>query len=134
MVLFLILFTGCASSPGVDLLPESSPESIPKIEAYFFYEELCSICNESGPFFDILEEKLPFTERNQYPNVFYLMNVLDATGRAEYIRLTDEMGITRRDSLDSPLLILDGRAFQGYESISGNIKEAYFTAAKNLFP
>jgi hypothetical protein len=109
------------------------PDRREKIEAYFFYEELCALCQtDQNRFTSILQEKLPPDERDQYPNMFYILNAHNTAGRQDYTRITGEMGLDR-DTLQFPLLILGGRVFQGYESISVNIREAYLTAAEDIY-
>ena len=104
-----------------------------KVNAYFFYEELCGSCRDDmDRFISILEEKLPLEEREQYPNSFHLTNVYESVGRAQYVKVTDDLGIDR-DMLTFPLLILGGRIFQGFDSINSNIREAYLTAAEDLY-
>ena len=104
-----------------------------KINAYFFYEELCSLCHDDEEkFSSVLKEKLPLAERDQYPNSFQSINIFNISGRQEYIRVTDELGLDR-GMLQTPFLVLGGRVFQGYDSISNNIREAYLTAAEDLY-
>ncbi|MDR2210578.1 MAG: hypothetical protein LBO65_03805 [Spirochaetaceae bacterium] len=103
-----------------------------KAELYYFYEELCDLCDESGKYFTMLDEKLSSEERNRYPHDFPVYNVFHASGRAEYERITDSMGISR-DTLSLPVLIAGGRVFQGFENIAGNIREAYLTAGEDIF-
>jgi hypothetical protein len=83
-------------------------------------------------FISILEEKLPLEERERYPNSFHLTNVYESVGRTQYVKVTDELGIDR-DMLTLPVLILGGRVYQGYDNISSNIREAYLTAAEDLY-
>ena len=104
-----------------------------KIDSYFFYEELCQSCHEDiERFTSILQEKLPLAERNQYPNNFQILNIFETHGRQEYEQITNDMGIVR-ELLEVPLLIMGGRIFQGYDSISTNVREAYLTAAEDLY-
>jgi hypothetical protein len=94
---------------------------------------LCGSCEDSKDrFISILGEKLPFAEREQYPNSFHLTNVYENVGRTQYVRVTDDLGIDR-EMLTFPLLILGGRVFQGFDSIGSNIREAYLTAAEDLY-
>jgi thiol-disulfide isomerase/thioredoxin len=103
------------------------------IEGHFFYEELCSSCTaDMDRFASILQEKLPMDERDQYPNSFRGFNIHETIGRARYVELTDELGLDR-SLLETPFFIIGGRVFQGYDSISANIKEAYLTAAEDLY-
>lgn len=115
-------------------VPETAaPDEREKIKAYFFYEELCSLCQtDYERFTSILREELPFEERNQYPNSFDILNAHNIAGRQEYVRVTDDLGLDR-GTLQFPLLILGGRVFQGYDSISANIREAYLTAVEDLY-
>jgi thiol-disulfide isomerase/thioredoxin len=104
-----------------------------RINAYFFYEELCSLCHEDeNKFISILQEKLPLAERDQYPNNFQSINIYSVSGRQVYMQVTDELGLDR-GLLQTPFLVLGGRVFQGYDSISTNIREAYLTAAEDLY-
>jgi thiol-disulfide isomerase/thioredoxin len=103
-----------------------------KVKLYYFYEELCELCNETGKYFTMLDEKLPDEDRNRYPHDFPAYNVYYTSGRAEYERITDSMGISR-DTLTLPVLIAGGRVFQGFETIAGNIREAYLTAGEDIF-
>ena len=119
-----------SSSGPVNSTVSSSTE---KIIGYFFYEELCGICREDeDKFISILQEKLPLAERDQYPNSFQTINIYGTSGRNDYIRITDELGLDR-GMLQTPFLVLGGRVFQGYDSISANIREAYLTAAEDLY-
>jgi thiol-disulfide isomerase/thioredoxin len=111
----------------------ASPAEQEKINAYFFYEELCGLCRtDIDQFQAILQEKLPFAEREQYPNNIHIANAHESAGRSLYVEVTDELGLDR-ENLQSPLLILGGRVFQGYDNISANIREAYLTAAEDLY-
>ena len=102
------------------------------INAYFFYEELCSLCRDDEErFIAILQDQLPFEERNRYPNNIQMVNIYEQFGRQFYLNITEEFGLDR-ELLHTPLLVLGGRVYQGYESISENIYEAYFTAAEDL--
>jgi hypothetical protein len=110
-----------------------APVEREKIKAYFFYEELCALCRtDEERFIAILQEKLPLAERDQYPHNIYILNAYNAAGRQEYQRITDDLGLDR-GTLEFPLLILGGRVFQGYDSITANIREAYLTAAEDLY-
>ena len=112
---------------------EEEPIIMEKINSYFFYEELCGSCHEDiERFTSILQEKIPLVERDQYPNNFIIFNIYESSGNQEYVRLTDEFGIDR-SLLTPPLLIIGGRIFQGYDSIGANIREAYLTAAEDLY-
>jgi hypothetical protein len=112
----------------------SAPVQREPINAYFFYEELCSLCQtDEDRFMEILREKLPPAERDRYPNNFYRFNAHNTLGRQNYVYITDKMGLDR-STLQFPLLILGGRVFQGYDSIGANIREAYLTAAGRIFP
>jgi thiol-disulfide isomerase/thioredoxin len=104
-----------------------------KINAYFFYEELCGLCRtDVDRFYEILQEKLPLADREQYPNNIHVINAHESAGRSFYTQITDELGLDR-GNLEPPLLILGGRVFQGYDSIRSNIYEAYLTAAEDLY-
>jgi glutaredoxin len=123
------------SAETAALPPPAAPvqQEQEKIKGYFFYEELCSLCQtDYDRFTSILQEKLPLAERDQYPNTIYILNAHNITGRQEYVRITDDLGLDR-GTLEFPLLILGGRVFQGYDSISTNIREAYLTAAEDLY-
>ncbi|MDR2375430.1 MAG: hypothetical protein LBD96_03220 [Treponema sp.] len=119
--------------PQASVSEAAAPVEQEKIKAYFFYEELCALCQtDQERFVSILQEELPLADRDQYPNTFYILNAHNTTGRQEYVRLTDDMGLDR-GTLQFPLLVLGGRVFQGYDSITTNIREAYLTAAEDLY-
>ncbi|MDR0730193.1 MAG: hypothetical protein LBF63_00880 [Treponema sp.] len=122
------------TTPAQAPVPETAaPVERETINAYFFYEELCALCQtDQERFVSILKEELPLEERDQYPNNFYILNAYNSSGRQEYIRVTDDMGLDR-STLQFPFLILGGRVFQGYDSITTNIREAYLTAAEDLY-
>jgi thiol-disulfide isomerase/thioredoxin len=114
-------------------ISDSRSSGLPdKVELYYFYEELCELCNESGKYFTMLDEKLPNEDRNRYPHDFFAYNVYHTSGHTEYERITDSMGIDR-DTLNLPVLIAGGRVFQGFDTIAGNIREAYLTAGEDIF-
>jgi hypothetical protein len=46
--------------------------------------------------------------------------------------VTDNLGLDR-DLLETPFLVNGGRVFQGCDSIGNNIREAYLTAAEDLY-
>jgi len=111
--------------------PETEKGSL--IEGYFFYEELCALCNaDVDRFVSILQENLPPAERDQYPNSFKTFNIHETAGRTRYVELTDELGLDR-GILETPFFVIGGRVFQGYDSIGANIKEAYLTAAEDVY-
>jgi hypothetical protein len=104
-----------------------------RIDAYFFYEEICGSCTTDIDWFaSILQEHLPFSERSQYPHSFREFNIYHTTGRARYVQVTDELGLDR-GLLELPFLIIRNRVLQGYDSIKANIKDAFLTAAEDLF-
>jgi thiol-disulfide isomerase/thioredoxin len=114
-------------------ISDSRPSQLPaQVELYYFYEELCELCNESGKYFEMLDAQLPDEDRNRYPHDFPAYNVYHASGRIEYERITDSMGLDR-DTLTLPVLIAGGRIFQGFETITNNIREAYLTAGEDIF-
>jgi glutaredoxin len=122
-----------AAPPPENPVPAAEPVQQEKINGYFFYEELCPLCQtDYDRFTSILKERLPLDERNRYPNSIYIVNAYTASGRQDYTRVTDDMGLDR-STLQFPLLILGGRVFQGYDSIDTNIREAYLTAAEDLY-
>ena len=104
-----------------------------QINGWFFFEELCGTCHEDeAKFRTILQDKIPLSERNQYPNYFETVNIFEFDGRAVYEQVTGDLGLDR-ELLSTPFLILGGRVFQGYDSISSNIREAYLTAAEDMY-
>jgi thiol-disulfide isomerase/thioredoxin len=139
-VLVLLLLPVCLFALGSKDRAEAvsggtaiEPELPQRIDAYFFYEELCGLCDaDVDRFTSILQEKLPLAERDQYPHSFNIYNIHDTAGRARYVGVTDDLGLDR-DILQTPLLIVGGRVYQGYDSIDTNIREAYLTAAEDLF-
>jgi thiol-disulfide isomerase/thioredoxin len=139
---FLILPAGVFAGGSKQTAPEPAPvlqetpvpeENKEKIKMYFFYEELCGNCHtDVDRFISILQENLPLAERDQYPNTISMLNIHETMGRSVYMDVTDEMGLDR-GMLETPFMILGGRVFQGYDSIASNIKEAYLTAAEDLY-
>jgi thiol-disulfide isomerase/thioredoxin len=131
--LFVVLMLAPVFSVAARPISESQPSGLPdKVELYYFYEELCELCNESGKYFTMLDEKLPSEDRSRYPHEFPVYNVYHSSGRAEYERITNAMGIAP-DTLTPPVLIAGGRVFQGFETIAANIREAYLTAGEDIF-
>lgn len=107
--------------------------AVEKIDGYFFYEELCELCRDDvDRFTSILQEKLPLSERDRYSHEIHIYNVHQTEGRSRYVQVTEDLGLDR-ENLETPLLILGGRVFQGYDSIDANIREAYLTAAEDLY-
>jgi hypothetical protein len=120
------------SEPVVDTAPQA-PALQEKVNGYFFYEQICASCdNDFDRFVSILQEQLPLAERDHYPHAFNMYNIYENSGRSRYIQVTDDFGIDR-ELLSVPFLILGGRIFQGYDSIASNIREAYLTAAEDLY-
>ena len=104
-----------------------------QINAYFFYEELCGTCREDETrFFSILQEYLPQEERDRYPHNFNSVNIFETQGRFLYEQVTEDLGLDR-SFLSTPFLVLGGRVYQGYDNISTNIREAYLTAAEDMY-
>jgi hypothetical protein len=127
----VLLLAGCVG--GGRPVPAAGPSDLPdKVRLYYFYENLCHLCDEQGKYYTMLNEQLPLEERDRYPHDFPVYNVYDTFGRGEYARVTDSMGINR-DMLTLPVLIAGGRVFQGFENITGNIREAYLTAAEDIY-
>ncbi|GHU78997.1 hypothetical protein FACS189462_4380 [Spirochaetia bacterium] len=89
----------------------------------------CSVLTE---YYAILDEQIPGDVRERYPHDFLTYNVFQTVGKAEYERITDEMGFDR-DSLSLPFMIAGGRVFQGLDTIKNNILEAYLTVGEELF-
>jgi hypothetical protein len=135
-----IFISFCLFARGSRDIPGTSPTAIAdktelpeSINAYFFYEELCGTCHtDIDSFFSILQENLSPAERDRYPHSFIYGNVFENQGRSLYVQVTDDLGLDR-DLLETPLLIIGGRVFQGYDSIKTNIREAYLTAAEDLY-
>jgi len=126
---FCLFARGSRDTPSINSAAIVNEPPLPeRINAYFFYEELCSSCHtDIDRFFSILQEHLPLAEREQYAG-----NIFESTGRSLYVQVTDDLGYDR-SLLETPLLIIGGRVFQGYDSISANIREAYLTAGEDLF-
>lgn len=103
-----------------------------KVELFFFYEQDCELCDELTVFYDILAKKLPHEIRNSYPYLIYTINIITTEGRKTYERVTNAMGLDLT-LLTPPLLIAGGKVFQGYETISDNIEEAFLTAGEDIF-
>jgi thiol-disulfide isomerase/thioredoxin len=103
-----------------------------KVELFFFYEQDCEICNELDNIYKIVSQKLPQEIRNIYPCKIYAINIISIEGRKTFEQLTNAMGLDRM-LLSAPLLIAGGKIFQGYETISNNIEEAFLTAGEDIF-
>ena len=103
-----------------------------KVELFFFYEQDCELCNELDKFYETLSKQLPHEIRNTYPHLIYTINVFSIEGRKTYEQVINAMSLDRM-LLTPPLLIAGGRVFQGHETISSNIEEAYLTAAEDIF-
>lgn len=130
ITVIILLFPAALFGRGAD---EKESVVQERINAYFFFEELCGSCNDDvEKFTSILSDKLPLSERQQYPNNFNIHNIYESYGQQEYVKVTDGLGIDR-SSLSLPLFIVGGRVFQGYDSITANIREAYLTAAEDLY-
>ena len=103
-----------------------------KVELFYFYEQSCEVCDELDEFYRILSEHLPHELRDQTPHLIYTINTFSIEGRKTYEKLTGAMGLDR-SLLQVPLLVAGGRIFQGNETIANNIREAFLTAAEDLF-
>lgn len=103
-----------------------------KVELFFFYVQDCEICNELDKFYDILSTQLPRDVRDTYPHMIYTINTVSAEGRMTYDRVISAMDLNPI-TLTPPLLIAGGRIFQGHETISNNIQEAFLTAGEDIF-
>lgn len=103
-----------------------------KVELFYFYEQSCEVCDELNEFYAILSKELPHEVRDAWPHTIYTINTFSAQGGETYRRVTASMGLDR-SLLSVPLLIAGGRVFQGNETIASNIKEAYLTAAEDIF-
>jgi hypothetical protein len=142
LFLFLLIFPclpvfakGTKESSVSGNYPQSFSENAfsEPINAYFFYEELCANCHDDeAKFISILQGELSAAERDQYPHYFQIINIYEISGRVIYEQVTGDLGLDR-ELLELPFLVLGGRIFQGYDSISANIREAYLTAAEDLF-
>jgi thiol-disulfide isomerase/thioredoxin len=128
---FGMLLAACTGL-GRPVSDSPSSELPDKVKLYYFYENLCHLCDEPGKYYTMLNEELPAEERDRYPHDFPIYNVYDTFSRGEYERITDDMGISR-DTLTLPVLIAGGRVFQGFETITANIREAYLTAGEDIF-
>jgi hypothetical protein len=120
----LLFATACSKPPVKAALPA-------RIDIYYFYDELCASCDGTEEFRTIAEEALAGV-REQYPYAIHTNNVFRKSGRELYERITGEMGLDR-DMLELPLLIADGRVFQGNEGIARNLREAFLSAGERLF-
>jgi len=124
------VFSTAERDPYSESLTSSSlPE---KVELFYFYEQSCESCNEIEDFFKILSNQLPREVRDRYPHTIYTINTFSAEGRKTYEQVTDAMGLNRLQ-LQAPMLIAGGRVYQGRDTISANIQEAYLTAAEDIF-
>jgi thiol-disulfide isomerase/thioredoxin len=129
------LYAGATADAGAKretAVAAEKPALPEKVEIYFFYEEVCELCSVLTEYYAILDEQIPGDVRERYPHVFLTYNVFQTVGKAEYERITDEMGFDR-DSLSLPFMIAGGRVFQGLDTIKSNILEAYLTAGEELF-
>ena len=103
-----------------------------KVELFFFYEQICESCNELNNFYETLSKELPRDVRDIYPHMIYTINIFSDRGRKTYEQVTDAMGLDRM-LLNAPILIAGGRVFQGQDTISDNIREAFLTAGEDIF-
>ncbi|MDR1326166.1 MAG: glycoside hydrolase family 95 protein [Treponema sp.] len=136
-LVFMAVCAGCSSggtTPADDLTMSGVTNAAEYVDMYYFYEELCGSCTADAveAFYSILREKVPYEEREQYPHRLHTNNVYEQQGRPIWEQVTDAMGLDR-ESLQMPLLIVGGRAFQGHENIANNIREAFLTACEDMF-
>jgi hypothetical protein len=131
-ILSLLLLIFIAA--GVVLAEEMAPESAPlpeKIQLRFFHDTACGSCDGTEEFLEILGEALNGV-RDMYPYTLYMANVFQSTGRDEFVRVTDEIGLSR-ENLEFPLMIVNSKVYQGLESIRNNAREAFLTAGEDIF-
>ena len=133
-ILSVLLISGFLLTCAHNTANVPAPAPVPdRIYGYFFYDELCELCNEDETrFISILNERIPAAEREKYPHSMMTLNVYKRDDRSVFMQITNEMGLDR-DNLTFPFLILGGRVFQGFNSINTNIREAFLTAAEDIF-
>lgn len=129
-----LLCASCASNgtPAPTITMSGATDAY--VDMYYFYEELCGSCSDDATeaFYSILNERVPYEELEQYPHRVHTINVYEQQGRPVWEQVTDEMGLDR-GALQTPLLIVGGRVFQGHENIANNIREAFLTACEDMF-
>ena len=131
LVSLIGLLAACTSS--IDAGDSHTPEEInlpDRIEMFFIYEENCSSCDETADFFALINEHIGDTA---YPYVIETINIYHAGGVGRFGELAQHLLGVESNALTLPVLIINGQAFQGMNSIRDNLHEAFLIAGHDLF-
>lgn len=123
-VLFAVFLSGSGQASQSAPLPE-------KIEIYFFHDTACGSCNGTSEFYSTFSEKLG-ENKKLYPYRINTVNVFKSWGRERMEQMLASISLSRED-ISLPLMIINGKAFSGTESIEKNMLEAFLTAGEDIF-
>jgi len=101
-----------------------------RIEMFFIYEELCVSCDGTEEINALARQHLSDTD---YPYVLETINIFETGGMARFEILAQELLDVAASSLELPVLIVNGLAFQGMNAIRNNFNEAFLVAGHDLF-
>ncbi|MDR1542623.1 MAG: hypothetical protein LBU32_32530 [Clostridiales bacterium] len=106
------------------------PEPPRSVRLYYFHDTPCGSCDGAKEFYELFHEKISDDE-DEYPYVIIPVNVFQSDGLDQLEKTADEYGISR-ENLEFPLLIINGNAFSGLESIANNLREAFLAVGQEI--
>lgn len=125
--LMLTVFGAGFNVYATDVTVNQEPEHV---TLYYFYENLCGSCPGEKTFMEIFLEEAEDL-RADIPFIIVAKNVFSTEGSALFREITELYDISA-DTLDFPVLILDGKTYQGLEVIRKNLREAFIVASEDL--
>jgi len=131
MVVALLIFAACGREAVSveEITPRVLPDSV---EMFFIYEESCANCDGTAEFYEIVAERLS-EHLHLHPNTIHTINIFGAGNMQQFRNIAYDLLYVDAETLQLPVLIVNGLAFQGMDAIRANIGEAFLTAGHDLF-
>ncbi|MDL2233118.1 hypothetical protein LJC63_06000 [Ruminococcaceae bacterium OttesenSCG-928-L11] len=124
----LALILAACGSPSP---PAAEPDLPSEIQILFFHDTACGSCDGTEEFWEVLREELA-AESDLPPYRVTTYNVFELAGRQEYALALEAYGLSG-ENVEFPVMLLNGRLYSGMEHIRNNLREAFLTAAEDIF-
>ena len=135
VLIFLVLFiTACggesAGSAASGEQPPLTADLPDRVEIFYIYDEVCLTCEGAEDFLALANQHLGDAT---YPYLIETINIYESGGMNRFETLAQDLLGVDASTLNLPVMIVNGLAFQGMDAIRGNFNEAILTAGHDLF-
>lgn len=119
----------------IEISPEFYNEDIPSgaVQMTFIYEEDCAACLNGREVFGVAIRRYIEDVTERFPFELHTLNILHSGATEEFAKIAYDLAGLDSTTLELPVLFINGQVLQGWTSIRGNLREAYLTAATDLF-